>query len=228
MKRILSLAMALSLAASQAFSYTVDTLRRVESLTAATATAEAAFRAVSPNAESRGMALIGDLSKEANNLMAYAIQDQTFMVRVARVLDRVASKAAWQKTERLNAEFLKSFGVELAHGISSEAVSYFKGKALAAALPSVSDSRIVARAANALATALTVSLVDTGFAHLERALELPGAVATADATCTDLLVGTFLTTLITEAAYNLAGEMILRGATDARVEVLSDLFPAAK
>ena len=224
MKRILSLAMALALGTSQVFSYTTVDLAKVEAGTAAITTANAMLHAVLPNNPSAGLAQIGELSKEANTLIAYAIQDQSFMVRVARVIDRVAKDASWQKAEAINGAFLKNFSTQLTHGIASEVADHFKGKALAATVPNISDSRIVARAAHALASAVVTSLIETTFHHVDKALDLPSAKK--DAKSADVFLGSFFTSLLTEVAYNLAGEAILHGASDAKADLLNDVFSA--
>lgn len=224
MKRILSLTMALALAASQAFSYTVEDLKKVEAGSAALTTADAVLHAMLPGDLSAELALVGDLSKEINNLVAYAIEDQSFQVRIARVINRVATDASWQKAAAIDGAFLKNFSVQLTHGIASEVVSYFRGKTVDAAIKNVSDSRVVGRAAQALATAITTSLLETTFHHIDKALALPGA--NANKRCMDVVVGTFMTSLVTEIAYNLAGEAILCGASNARADMLNDILYA--
>ncbi len=226
MKRVLSLAMAFALATSQAFSYTVEDLQKVENCTASLTTAGAMLKAVVPVDLNAGLSQFGELSREANNLIAYAIEDQSFQVRIARVINRVATKASWQKAPAIDGAFMKNFSVELTHGVTGEVADYFKGKALGAVMPQVSDSRLVGRAAQALSTAIVTSLVETTFMHINRALEVPGAACDKDKKCTEKLMGTFFNSLLTEVAFQFAGEAILRGASDAKADALSDLCAA--
>lgn len=214
--------MALALSASQAFSYNVSDLQKIERGTAALATAHALAHAVLQDGANENLKMVGDVSNEVNRLVAYAIEDQSFMVRVTRVINNLSDKAAWQKAEAINGAFLKNFSVELTHGVATEVASYFKGKALDAVVPSISDSRVVSRAANVLATAIITSLLETTFMHVNHALELPGAAEKGQ--CVDKLVGTFFSTLFAEAAYNFAGEAILCGASDAKADWLNSVF----
>lgn len=226
MKRILSMAMVFALAASQAFSYTTETLRSFSELSGATQAASAAITGISKSGASPEMEAIALVSKEVNSLMSYALMDFGFMPRIARVIEHVSAKASWQNTAKIDGQFFKEFGLALSYGITNEARAYFRGKGIALALQNITDNRIVARAAQALGEALSASIVETFFARINH---LVLADKDTDAPkCSEVLFSSFTNSLATEIAYHFAGEILLRNASDTKSkDLFSDIFGAA-
>lgn len=230
MKRILSLVMGLSLAASQVFSsvdltsLNKDTLKTVEKYSAAGAVAGAVVDfAVDANDVSPIFKDAVGLSSDVNKLVSYALQDQSVSMKAARILERLSKNADW-KNENLDLEFLKKFSTELAHGISLEVAMALKGKAVDGVLAKTSDSRVVSRIADTVATAVAASLVEAAFANIEKALELKHNGASYASLNAEVLLSTFVATLASEAAWNLAGELILVNIANAKAEHLSDII----
>lgn len=227
MKRILSMAMMLALAVSQAFSYSTETLQKISEISGAAQTANAVIAGVSKSGASDELQFIGGLSKEINTLVSYALLDFGFMPRIARVIERINRETPWQADGvAIDGQFFKSFAVSLTHGIAHEARSYFRGKGITLALQNVSNSRIIARASQALGEALSSSIVETIFARIRYSA---GVSNCEDAPkCSSILFSTFAESLALELAYHFAGEAIYRNATDTKSkDLFEDVFGAS-
>ncbi|MBM3887266.1 hypothetical protein FJ364_05035 [Candidatus Dependentiae bacterium] len=215
MKKIVALAMALSVAASQAFSYSVETLKGYERTSAAVKTAEVVVNAIVEE-ENKSLELVGGVAGEVNRLLTYALQDQSCVMRITRVIDGLAKNADFRKAKAFDAGFAKNFATELSHGISAEVVRFFAHKGVATGMSFVTDNRLVNRAAHALGEAVSSAVVETAFAKLSNYVN---NVEDDKVEYSKELVAKFFATLVTEAAYHLAGEMILQG-TEARVDYI--------
>lgn len=212
MKRVLTLGLALSMAASQAFSYTVQTIKEVEATSASAKAAEVIVQAVLPAGPANAsLQQIGALTGEINRLASYALQDQSCSMRIIRVIDNLNKKAAWQTAHAIDGAFAKNYAFELSHGITAEVVRFFAHKAIAAGMTNVTDERLTNRAAHAVGEAVSSALIETAFAKLGDYVVAKEGEKTE---CSKVLLQSFFTTLVREAAYNLAGEMIWSGASD--------------
>lgn len=223
MKRILSMAMTLALTTSQAFSYSTETLKKISDIAGAAQTANAVIGAVSKSGASNELQFMGGLSKEVNTLVSYALMDSGFMPRIARVIERINKETPWQPdTVEINKDFFTSFAISLTRGIAHEARAYFVGKSIAAGLENVSNSRLVARASQALGAALSNSIVETIFERIRYSAGVGGEEAPK---CSTVLFSTFAESLASELAYHFAGEVIYRNATDTKSkDLFSDVF----
>lgn len=220
MKKVLALALALSVASSQVFSYTVDTLHEVEMVSAAAKTANVMVAAVLPQVDPT-LAQIGSLAEVTNTLTAYALQDQSSVMHITRVVEALAKDARWQDADQIDMAFVKKFGVVLSQAVSMEVARYLAGLGLSQTVGKMTDDRIVNRAADALTMSLTSAVVKTTFARIQHmVLAAEGAAAPS---CSKEFLTSFFTSLASEVAYNIAGEMIRQGAAGSRVDYIANL-----
>jgi hypothetical protein len=220
MKKILALALALSVASSQAFSYDLENLRDLESATAAAETATVVMEAFVGGPVSPTMSSIGNVSHVVNNLAAYALQDQSFVMHITRVIKQLATDARWQGAN-INEAYFKNFGMVLSKAVSMEVGRYLGGLALGNTVSAVTDNRIINRAADAVTASIVTATLETLFARLNHMVQ--GAAGAVAPGCSATFMAAFRDTLVMELAYNAAGEMIRQGAAGSKVDYIADL-----
>ena len=223
MKRVLTLGLALSMAASQAFSYSVETVKNLESATASAKTATVIVSAIIPNTakSAEGLAAlkrIGDLSSQINALTSSALQDESCILRITRIIENLIEKTPVHKDGEfvaIDGAFAKNFAFELSHGISAEVMCFFAHKGIGMGMNALTENRVANRAAHVLGEAISSAVLETAFAKL-------GDYVTTEedaekTNCSEVFSTVFFGSLVRGAVYNIAGEMILQGTTDAHV-----------
>ena len=109
MKHTLSMTLMFSLATTQVFSYSTDTLQNIADLSGSMHAASELIAGVSKSGASKEINDIGGISKEVNNLMSYALMDAAFTPRIARVISRINKEASWQTAGKIDDQFFKAF-----------------------------------------------------------------------------------------------------------------------
>jgi hypothetical protein len=230
MKRVLTLGLALSITASQAFSYSAETLKEVESASASANTAAVIIAAIIPNTKNTSQSLealkfIGDISSQVNALTSSALQDESSILRINRIIGNLTKKVNWQDADVTNGTFAKKFAFELSHAISAEVMSFYAHKGIGIGMNALTENRIANRAAHVLGEAISSAILEATFAKIGNYLETiqDGEVPNFSTV--------FFTSLITGAAYNIAGEMIMQGTSDAHVnytQAVKEAFSSKK
>jgi hypothetical protein len=234
MKKLLTLVIFAAAAPLQATLYSEADLRKIESTTAIASTAATIVRAVTPPIDV-SITFIKELSGTTNKLMAYALLEQSSIMRFTRALQAVAANESWHAAPQLNAEFMKMFAREFAvafsQSITHEIVLMLQNKVLSKVLGNM-PNRIVLRIADLVSTAVTATLVDVVFNYLNdtvngRIIEynfynnndvfLRSAderVFVSRKINIDYIIDVFGKTFFKELAFHIAGEVIRQGAED--------------
>lgn len=192
--------------------YSMENLRTLEKASGVAKTAQVAIHALAPET-TPGLELIGEVAGEINLLTAYALMDETSILRFTRVLERVAAKQSWQQAPQLDKafmqEFAKEFFVEFSHGATLEIVSMLRGMALDYLLgtaTATTKDRVVRRSAEVAATTLTKPLIDTAFLYFNYLVNKKEGMQAPE--LSPYLSKALLQTFYTELAYQVAGEVI--------------------
>lgn len=237
MKRILTLGLAFSMSASQAFSYSVETVKNLESATASAKTAAVIISAIIPNTEKSAKSIdalnwIGDLSGQINALASSALQDESCILRITRIIENLIEKTPVHSNGQLveiDGAFTKNFAFELSHGISAEVMRFFAHKGIGMGMNVLTENRIANRAAHVLGEAISSAVLETAFAKLGD--YVISQEASGETNCLKVFSTVFLGSLGRGTAYNIAGEMILQGTTDAHVnyaQAVKEAFSSKK
>lgn len=208
MKFVISLLLSLFTVTSSVFSYNQENLQQLEQASAVTAMTAAIMQSLMPNGTQTKISILGDTSQNINKILAYALHDQTFIANVAKVLDHVTTHAPWQDAKHYDKEFLKKFFAELAHGVGSETAEYGKDLLLNKIFTYLPKNIILRRSIDTVTTALILSLTDTAADSIKNAL-LPTPQEPLYE-CFNSFVETFVTNLLTEAAFHTMAEVVLR------------------
>lgn len=207
---------------SQANTYSIAELREVKNITAAMRASGAAIAAVSQSGMSDELKLITGLARELNKFSANAIKEQSQVVRVARVLERISFEAPLQDANFADSLFYKKLTLALAHCITRDIVLSYKNKGVNLVLNTLSDSRLLAEITHALTKGLAVAAIDTSFSHVKSTC-IPGKSAPKD--LWRFFFERFVATATKDLAYRVAGEIIRKNANDTtRSELFADVF----
>ena len=203
-----------------AFSYSVETVKNLESATASAKTAAVIVSAIIPNSSKTAKSLadlkhIDDLSSQINALTSAALQDQSCILRITRIIENLTEKANLHEATTIDGAFAKNFAFELSRGISAEVMHFFANKGIGMGMNALTENRVANRAAHVLGEAISSALLETTFAKLgDYVIAKEGAEKT---NCAEVFSTVFFGSLARGAAYNIAGEMIMQGTTDAHV-----------
>ncbi len=215
---LLTLSLPLALAQQTKANYTLEDLRKLQTVSGVAKTSESVIHALAPET-TPGLQFIGNVANETNLLVSYALMDKPMMLRFTRVLDRVAAKESWQDAPQLDQEFMtmfaKEFAVEFSHGTTLEVVnllSYMLIDYLMGTAADTTKERLMKRAAQITATAITKPLIDTAFLALNHTVNDEEDDETPE--LTQAYVQSLLQTLYTELAYQAAGEIIRQFAQE--------------
>lgn len=189
--------------------YTKQDLQSLEATSAAIKSATSIVNALAPEMPSECQ-FIGAIAGEINNLTSYALYEQSDLMAITRVIDRITAKESWQYAPQADVDFMalfaKELGIELSHGACLEIVNLIQQIILKKLIP---DNRIARRIAATFTSSCTKSIIDTTFAYFS--LE-PADTDDAQTHQREQLLKFFITralqTFYTQAAYHTAGELI--------------------
>lgn len=204
--------------------YDVADIREIKDITAILRASGAVIAATSPSGASDELSLITDLSREINKIAANTIKEQSPIIRVARILERISIEAPLQKADFSDFLYYKKLTLVIAHCLTREIALRYKNKGVSFALDYISDNQLLAEVTHALTKGLVIAAVDTTFAqikhtfiaHKDTHLKLMAFFATR-----------FLSAATKDLAYRAAGEIVRRNAKNAtRSELFADIFDA--
>ena len=206
-------------------------LRKLERASALAKTGAAVLYAISPDfyeCDSRvgdgSVNFIKQLSGTINKLAAYALLEQSSVMRFTRVLEAVAENRSWHTAPawadaKEFEKFTSEFSVAFARSLSMEIACYVQGQAIGAVLGE-NPNRLVERAAYVVATTITVGLLQIAFNKLDEYVN--GKKSTSS------ILRIFGEQFYRELAFHVAGELIRRGVEDiGRTDCLADLHADA-
>ena len=227
MKKLLALVVFAATGPLQATPYSEADLRKLEYTSAVASTAATVISAVTQADGS--VKFIRDLSGTTNELMAYALLEQSSIMRFTRALKAVAANDSWSEAPLRDAAFMKifvkEFAVTFSQSITQEVVSVLQNKALSKVLGKM-PNRIVLRIADLVSTSVTATLVEVIFNYLNEVNDRRSRVfarhgededlrsTSARPITTDYVLNIFSKTLLKELAFHIAGEVIRQGAED--------------
>ncbi|MBM3887328.1 hypothetical protein FJ364_05355 [Candidatus Dependentiae bacterium] len=202
--------------------YTEEALRKIESSTAIANAATTVVYAIAPEEVGSNL-FVREVTGTTNKLMAYALLEQSNLMRFTRVLEAVAANESWHEAPHMNTAFMKTFAKEFAvaftKGVTADFVSNVQNKALGKALGK-NANRLVLRAADVAATTVTATLVEVLFSHLDAKINNKAELKSQD------VIEKIGKTFFTELAYHLAGEIIRQGAE--KDSYIADLVTATE
>ena len=203
--------------------YSFDEIRELKDLTAIIRASCAAINAASQDGASDELKLITGLSKELNKISANAIKEQSQAVRVARILERIATEAPWQKADLSDSVFYKKLTLAVAHCLARDMALSYKNKGVSLALQNIPNNRLVAEVTHALTKGLIVAMIDLSFAHIKSS-SIPHN--TAPKHPAHFFFERFISTATKDLAYRIAGEIVRATSDDiaTRSELLADIF----
>lgn len=207
---------------SFAVGYSSNDLRNIKDISASFRTAAAAMAAISQTGANDELKFIASLSREINKIAANAIKEQSQIIRIARILEKITAEGHWTKANLKESTFYKKIILVIAHSLTREIALKYKNKQVGNVLEYFSDNRLIGEIAQAMGKGVFVGAIDTSFEEIKR------CCITGKTTSQNLMEFFFARVVATatkDLAYRIAGEVVRRNMhTGTRSELLIDIY----